>query len=158
MNWFMAFLLSGIGVVFGIAALFGATGWIEWVLWIAGGALCGILIANNATERLFMHGLVAGALGGFWDGLVHLIFFDTYAENNPGEVARFKEVGTLGATPLLILQTAELSILAGICFGVLAVVAGKYITPAPEDIIERDTPAKPDVAPKQEPPQNQTPS
>jgi hypothetical protein len=154
----MALTLSGIGIVLGIAALFGATGWIEWVLWLAAGGLCGILIASNVNERLFMHGLVAGVLGGFWDGVIHMIFFRTYSENNPEEVTRFKEVGTLGAIPLLIVQTVGLGILAGICFGVVAVIAGKFIRPDGEEILEPSTPAKTEEKPKQEPSQNQSPS
>jgi hypothetical protein len=158
MNWIMILLLSGVGIVLGIAALFGATGWIEWVLWLAAGGLCGILIASNVNERLFMHGLVAGALGGFWGGIIHTIFFRTFAENNPAEVARFKEVGTTGAMPLLILQTAGMSILAGICFGIVAVVAGKFISPDGDEIIEPAPPARTEEQSKEKPPQNQSPS
>jgi len=158
MNWFLAIALSGIGIVLGIAALFGVTGWIEWVLWFAAGALSGILIANNVMERLFMHGFVAGALGSFWSGMIHLAFFKTYAENSPEEVARFKEVGTLGATPLLILQTTGLSILVGICFGLLALIAGRFGARSRQDIIVPSSLAKPEEKPNQKPPQNQSPS
>jgi hypothetical protein len=158
MNWSMALMLSGIGIVLGIAALFGATGWIEWVLWIAAGALCAMVIANSVSERLFMHGLVAGALGGFWGGVLHVIFYRTYAENNPEEVLQFKDVGALGAMPLMIVRMAALSILAGIFFGLLAILSGKYISPAGEGIIEPSEPVKKDEKPQQEPPQNTSPS
>jgi hypothetical protein len=132
MNWLLALLLSTVGILFGIAALFGLTGWGEWLLWLIGGIPCGIQLARNVQERLFLHGFIAGGVGGFLSGLLRIIFFTTYAENNREAIAPFKDVGTLGAQSMLIVETTGMSLLTGLLFGVLAAFAGRFFTPPEE--------------------------
>ncbi len=141
MNWLLALLLSTVGILLGIAALLGLTGWVEWILWLLAGAGCGIVVARNVVERHFLHGFIAGGLGGFLSGLLRLVFFRVYAENNPNEVTAFKEVGTLGAQSMLIVETTGMSLLTGILFGVLTVLAGRLFSPPEEtNILAADPP------------------
>lgn len=63
MNWKMILALALLGLIMGVASLFGWTQNIELVLWIIIAVVAAFGIATNRAGRPFLHGLLAGTHG-----------------------------------------------------------------------------------------------
>ncbi len=114
----------------GIATLFGLDFWFEAFLWIIVAVVCAIVLARNIPEKYAGHGFAAGFLNGILAGIVHVIFFSTYVENNPTTLAR----------PQVLAEAFMNSVVLGVVFSLFAALSRKFI-PAIGDQDEETAPS-----------------
>jgi len=82
LNWKLIFLLSGFGLVMGIATVFLIPSKIEPMFWLAIFIVCAYFISKQ-TEKPFSHGLLLGLANSVWITASHILFFNQYIANHP---------------------------------------------------------------------------
>ena len=95
MNWKLIFLLSGFGLVMGIATVFLIPSKIEPMFWLAIFIVCAYFISKQ-TEKPFSHGLFVGLANSVWITASHILFFNQYIANHPWEEVMMSSVPLLG--------------------------------------------------------------
>ena len=128
MNWRLILSLSLLGIVLGIASVFGFTSGREWLAWLCIGAYSAWKFATRSREELFLHGFYLGILTGCFSSVVQALFISTFLANNP------RMVEALNALPHDLHPAAVIHIMgpiigtvSGVVFGVLAVIIGKLV-------------------------------
>ena len=126
MNWRWIFGLAGFGILMGVLSVFGYTGKIEWLFWLAIAVVCAVLIAKVVSEKLFLTGLLVGLLDGVFNSIVQSAFFNTYLANNPKFAEGFGPIpGGLDPRIFVLLAGPFVGLLYGLFLGLLTWLAGK---------------------------------
>lgn len=124
MNWKIITLLVLFVVALSIASL---TGMINsdyiFIYMLVAAVISGIIIAKTCHRMVFMHGVVAGLLGGILGSVIQAIFFDAYLKNNPTSLDGFRNLTTsLEPIYVLLFSGPFIGIAYGIVVGIVAYV------------------------------------
>ncbi len=120
MNWKLIGLLSGFGVLMGVASVLGFTAGIEGLLWLVIGLICMTAVVWKAPGRRFRHGFFVGLMGGTMAPLIQVLFFPTYLSNDPGLGTRFAEVpGGMDARYFVLLLAPVIGLVSGLALGMV---------------------------------------
>jgi len=138
MNWTLIFALSSVGILMGIASIFGLSGWEANIAWLVLGGGTAAFLPRNVNEKIVGHGFAIGLIAGIIVGLFRFVFFGTYVENNDAQLAR----------PQLLAESFMGSIVIGILFAICAAIAQKIAGPGQE---------MPEEPPRVSPPRNPPP-
>jgi hypothetical protein len=122
MNWILILTLSLVGLVMGVATLFGL-GMLEPLLWLIIFIIYAWLIASRASEKYFLHGLLVSVFNGLWITAIHVTFFTTYVKNNP----QMLQGTPSGINPrvMMIVMGPVVGALLGLVAGLFAFIASK---------------------------------
>ncbi len=132
MNWKVVFLLSLSGIVIGFAGVYGLSGIAEIVVWLAVFVLFAVVIAKNRDSDYFVHALLASVVAGFWVGVVHAAFINTFVAHNPELGAGLAKIPrTSHPRLMMVVYGPFIGALAGVVAGVMAVVAGMFLKRSP---------------------------
>ena len=123
MNWPLILAMSLIGLVMGIASIFGLSGWFEYVIWIVIAGAAATALAFNVQEKIGAHAFAVGFLSLVLLSLCRFMFFSTYVENNETTVAR----------PQLLAEAFMMSIAGGILLAIFGAVARRFIPATGDD-------------------------
>ena len=82
MNWKIVLGLSLLGILVGIANVFGLVVGLEWIVWLIVAVITAFVIEKNCTNLLVTQGFLTGFLQALFQGLVTAIFYQTYLSNN----------------------------------------------------------------------------
>jgi hypothetical protein len=128
MNWKVIVALVLLGLMMGIASLFGWTQNIELVLWIIIALVAAFWIATNKAGRPFLHGLLAGLLMGVCNSLVQFGFFEMYLANNPVAGEQFSKIpGGIQPRFFVLLVGPAVGLMYGMFLGLFALIAAKFV-------------------------------
>lgn len=128
MNWKMILALALLGLIMGIASLFGWTQNIELVLWIIIAAVAAFPLATNKAGKPFLHGLLAGLLMGVCNSLIQFGFFEMYLANNPAAGEQFSKIpGGISARFFVVLVGPAVGLMYGVFMGLLGLIATKLV-------------------------------
>lgn len=134
MNWRWILMLSLLGVAMGVASVMGWMGGKELWLWIGIVLIAAVLLGYNVKTKLFKHGFFTAALWTVLNGLVVMILWDTYIENNPQTAAQFAQIPA-GLNPriFMLISVVFLALIWGAVLGLLAMLAGKLLAEKSEE-------------------------
>ncbi len=120
--------LSLFGPAMALASILGWLGSLEGYLWLAIALLAATAISREAPGRHFLHGLLAGAIGGAGAVLLQSMMFDTYLANNPSRVADLGRMQA-GMEPRLFVLVLSpiIGIASGLVLGLLSLLAGWFL-------------------------------
>ncbi len=126
MNWRLIFSLSLFGFLMAFATVFLIPATIEPFFWAPIFIVCAIIIAKNAYDRFFLHGLYVGIANSLWISLIHCLLFVKYIFNN-GRIAEiFASLPKIASPRVMTLVYGPmLGVIAGIILGLLCLVAAK---------------------------------
>ncbi len=128
MNWQLILTLSLLGVVLGLASVFGFMGNQVWVLWVLVAAFCAWQFARKTSANLFLHGFYLGIFVGVCASWVQAIFLPTYITNNPRMVEAFNDLPhDLHPAYVLLIMGPIIGAVSGIVIGLFAIAAGKFV-------------------------------
>jgi hypothetical protein len=126
MNWKLISLLSGFGVLMGVASVLGFTKGLEGLLWLVIAAVCVCLVAWRAPGRWFLHGFCVGLIGGAVAPVIQVLFFSSYMANNPDLATRFAEIpGGMEARYFFLMLTPAIGLLSGLVLGFVCWLVAK---------------------------------
>ena len=83
MNWKLILLLPLVGLILGVASLFGLSGAIGFLVWLVAAAVIAGVIGKMAGKRYFLHGLLTGLITGALPAILQVIFSGMVLANNP---------------------------------------------------------------------------
>ena len=127
MNWKSTLMLSGIGVLMGLAAVFGLTRSLEGPLWLVIGVGCSLWIARRLV-RPFLHGFWVGLVGGAAATVIQAVFYSTYLERNPGQAVSVQDLPWNLSPRAFVLAVAPVSgLMSGLMLGLLSWLSSKLI-------------------------------
>jgi hypothetical protein len=128
MNWRLILSLSLLGIVLGIASVFGFTSGREWLAWLCIGAYSAWKFATRSREELFLHGFYLGILTGCFSSVVQALFISTFLANNPRMVEALNALPhDLHPAAVILIMGPIIGTVSGVVFGVLAVIIGKLV-------------------------------
>ncbi len=84
-------LTFGLGLIHGIASLFGIVQGFEYFIWIAIAVICVFWISGPSNKWIFWSGLFSGLAVAIGTGLAQGLFLDTYLQNNPEYAQRLDD-------------------------------------------------------------------
>jgi hypothetical protein len=129
MNWKLLVLLSLLSVAMSFITVFHLfDSSVEQVVWLLILIFCAVVIARNAPGKLFMHGFLLCLINAVWQIIVHVALFDTFIAHNADSVEKFKSI-PLDPHTLMFVFSIFTGIVSGVLTGLLAMLAGKFITP-----------------------------
>jgi hypothetical protein len=132
MNWRLILSLSLLGLVFGIASVFGFTSGREWLAWLCIGVFSGWKFARRSPEELFLHGFYLGILAGFLSSVIQALFVSAYLANNPRMVEALNALPQgLHPAAVVLIMGPIIGTVSGVVFGVISVILGKLVKPKP---------------------------
>ena len=128
MNWRLIISLSLLGIVFGIASVFGFTSGREWLAWLCIGVYSAWRFTRRSREELFLHGFYLGILAGFLSSVIQALFISAYLANNPRMVEALDALPQgLHPAAIVLIMGPIIGTVSGVVFGVLAATAGKLV-------------------------------
>lgn len=128
MNWKIILLLSFFGVVVGFAEVYGLSGIAELIVWLVVFVVFAVVIAKRQEGDYFVHALLASILAGFWVGVIHAAFINTYVAHNPQLRAGVTMMPKSSHPRLIMVMMGPfIGSVAGVVAGVMAAVAGKIV-------------------------------
>ncbi|MCX6145523.1 MAG: hypothetical protein NTZ35_20135 [Ignavibacteriales bacterium] len=128
MNWRLIISLSLLGIIFGIASVFGFTSGREWLAWLCIGIFSAWRFSRRSREELFLHGFYLGILTGFFSSIIQALFVSTYLANNPRMVEALNALPQgLHPAAIVLIMGPIIGTVSGVVFGVLAVIIGKVM-------------------------------
>jgi hypothetical protein len=128
MNWRLIVTLSLLGIIFGIASVFGFTSGREWLAWLCIGIYSAWRFARRSREELFLHGFNLGILAGFFSSVIQALFISVYLSNNPRMVEALNALPQgLHPAAVVLIMGPIIGTVSGVVFGVLAVILGKLV-------------------------------
>jgi hypothetical protein len=137
MNWRLIISLSILGIIFGIASVFGFTSGREWLAWLCIGVYSAWRFTRQSREELFLHGFYLGILAGFFSSIIQALFVSTYLTNNPRMVEALNALPQgLHPAAVVLIMGPIIGTVSGVVFGVLAVVTGKLVRREPPRSLE----------------------
>ena len=127
MNWKLIGLLSGFGVLMGVASVLGFTKGLEGLLWPVIGGICVLLVVWRAPGRLFLHGFCVGLIGGAVAPVIQVLLFSTYMANNPELATRFAEfpVG-MEARYFFLMLSPVIGLVSGLLLGFVCWLVARF--------------------------------
>ncbi len=132
MNWRLILFLSLLGIVLGIASVFGFTSGREWLAWLCIGVYSGWKFARRSREELFLHGFYLGILTGCFSSVIQALFVSAYLANNPRMVEALNALPQgLHPAAVVLIMGPIIGTVSGVLFGVLAVIIGKLVRRMP---------------------------
>jgi hypothetical protein len=112
--------LSLFGLAMAFATAFVVPQSAEPLLWLPIFAFCAYVIAKEAPERPFMHGVLLGVINSVWTTAIHILLSGPYLARHPGEA------GMMEMLNLPIVPQAVMAIV-GTCIGVTSgIVIGLF--------------------------------
>lgn len=131
MDWKLIFLLSGFGLVMGVATVFVIPPDKEPLYWLVIFLVCAYLIARAAPSQHFLHGLAVSMVNSVWITAAHMLLFHQYAASHPQETAMMKSMpGAESPRMLMMIFGPIFGSIFGVVLGLFAFVAGKLVKPA----------------------------
>jgi hypothetical protein len=128
MNWRLILSLSLLGIVFGIASVFGFTSGREWLAWFIIGVYSAWKFARRSREELFLHGFYLGIFIGCFSSVIQALFISTYLANNPRMIEALNELPQgLHPAVVVLIMGPIIGTVSGVVFGVLAAIIGKLV-------------------------------
>jgi hypothetical protein len=128
MNWRLIISLSLLGIVLGIASVFGFTSGREWLAWLVIGVYSAWKFARRSREELFLHGFYLGIFIGIFSSVIQALFVSTYLANNSRMVEAVDALPHgLHPAAVLLIMGPIIGTVSGVAFGVLAVIVGKLV-------------------------------
>jgi drug/metabolite transporter (DMT)-like permease len=122
--------VGALGLVMGVASVFGLTRGIEGWLWLGIAIAAALIIAWAAPRRRFLHGFLAGALAGIAAPAVQAAMFRTYLVRNPELSASLNQIpGDLDPRLFFLATAPVIGALSGLVLGILSWIAGRLIGP-----------------------------
>jgi len=126
MNWRLILFLSLLGIVLGIASVFGFTSGREWLAWLIIGVYSAWKFASRSREELFLHGFYLGIFIGCFSSVIQALFVTTYLANNPQMVEAVDALPHgLHPAAVVLIMGPIIGTVTGVVFGVIAVIGGK---------------------------------
>jgi len=132
MSWKLIFGLSLFGLAMAFGTVYAIGSRVEPWIWLVIFLICAFLIAANAPSRRFLHGFLVGVVNSVWITGAHVALYDAYIARHPREAAMM--AGSAMAThPRLMMAGigAIIGILSGLVLGLLAWIAGKFLSARP---------------------------
>ena len=127
MNWKLIILLSGFGLVMGIATVFLIPSNIEPMFWLVIFMACAYFISKH-TKKPFLHGLLLGLANSVWITASHILFFNQYLANHPREAAMMSSMPLPDSPRLMMALTGPVvGLVSGLVIGLLALAARKIL-------------------------------
>jgi len=128
MNWRLILSLSLLGIVLGIASVFGFTSEREWLAWLCIGLYAGWKFSRRSREELFLHGFYLGILAGCFSSVIQALFISTYLAHNPQMVEELDALPHgLHPAAVILIMGPFIGTVIGVVFGLLAVIVGKVL-------------------------------
>lgn len=128
MSWKVIFLLSLSGIVVGFAGVFGLKGAAEMVVWLVLFLVFAIVIAKQRDSDYFVHALLASILAGFWVGVVHAAFVNTFVAHDPRLGTGLARIPPSAHPRLMMfIYGPFIGAVTGVVAGLMAAVAGKFV-------------------------------
>lgn len=126
MNWRLIFSLSLFGFLMAFATVFLIPATIEPFFWIPIFIVSAIIVAKNAYDKFFLHGLYIGIANSLWISFIHCLLFVKYIFNN-GRVSEILASLPSFAPPrvMILIYGPMLGIVAGIILGLLCLGAAR---------------------------------
>ena len=126
MNWKLIFLLSMFGLAMGVATVFVIPSKIEPVFWLVILCICAYIIAKQAPDQPFVHGLLVGILNSVWITAAHVLLFDTYIANHAREAEAMQSV-PLSPRLMMVVTGPIVGVLSGLVLGLVALLVRKLV-------------------------------
>lgn len=113
------------GLIMGVAAVLGWIRGIEWPLWILVWVAAALWVARGIRVVHFLHGFLAGALMSLGSSLLEIVFFSTFAANNPEvmDAAGGRPAG-MSTRLFFVVVSPILAVVSGVVVGGLTWAAG----------------------------------
>jgi hypothetical protein len=128
MNWRLIISLSLLGIVFGVASVFGFTSGLEWFTWLCIGVYSAWKFARRSRDELFLHGFYLGILAGCFSSIIQALFISSYLANNPRMVEALDALPHgLHPAAVVLIMGPIIGTVSGVVFGVLALIVGKLL-------------------------------
>jgi hypothetical protein len=132
MNWRLIISLSLLGIIFGIASVFGFTAGREWLAWLCIGVYSAWRFTRQSREELFLHGFYLGILAGFFSSIIQALFISAYLANNPRMVEALNALPQgLHPAAVVLIMGPIIGTVSGVVFGVMAAIVGKLVRREP---------------------------
>ncbi len=133
LNWKLLKKLSLLGVVMGIATVWGWVGNYEGLAWFLLAVICALVIGRKVRRQHFPHGLLAGAIASLIAQIFQVIFFPAYLANSLEHTADFNQL-PIDFPPrlLLALLAPFIAAASGIVLGVMSWAAARYVFRSPQ--------------------------
>jgi len=135
MNWRLIFLLSLLGLAHAIVFVGGFSDRVSALTWLVSWAICAVVIARRAPGHHFWHGFGVGLLNWVWVTGSHVVLFDAYVANHPGELAA-RWTKSMPALPVIgpIVATlrhydAPIPGASAVIIGLLAWITSRFLRP-----------------------------
>ena len=121
-------MLSLLGVVMGVASLFGWTRGVEPLLWVVFFVFYAWCIAQRATKYFFLHGFFVSVINGIWISIIHAAFYSLYTKNNPEVLQQVSQLPpNLNPRLLMLVMGPLIGAFFGIFAGLFAWIAAKFL-------------------------------
>jgi hypothetical protein len=127
MNWPIIFLLSAFGLIMGWLGIKGYTQKIEPWLWLCLAIFTVLVLSKNVNDKLFIHGLYTGVSWGVLNGVLQVVFFQTYLTNNPLLIPDFDKITYMPAKYFPLLTGPIAGLIIGGVIGGSCLLIRKYI-------------------------------
>ena len=126
LNRTVVLAVGALGVLMGVATVFGLTRGIEAWLWLGIALVAAVVIAWAVPRRRFLHGFLAGALAGIAAPAVQAAMFRTYLVRNPELSASLNQIpGDLDPRLFFLATAPVIGVLSGLVLGILSGIAGR---------------------------------
>jgi hypothetical protein len=124
----LIFRLSLFGLFMAIATISLIPPQIEPLFWLVIFIVCAVAIAKKVAGRYFLHGFLVSMLNCVWILFFHLLFFEKYITNHPGEVAMLEKSPLPYSLRISMIMIGPfLGIVSGLILGSFCVIAAKTI-------------------------------
>jgi uncharacterized protein YneF (UPF0154 family) len=126
MNIKLIFQLSLFGLSMALATVFFIHSNIEPIFWLAIFIVCAYFIAKKTNGKYFFYGFLVSLVNCMWITSAHIIFFQTYIFNHPGEANTLLKIPMPDSRKLMMLVSGIIiGIISGIVLGLFAFIASK---------------------------------
>ena len=135
MNWKIVLSLSLLGILVGIANVFGFVVGLEWIVWLIVAVITAFAIEKTCKNLLVTQGFLTGFLQALLQGLVTAISYQTYLSNNLevlDEISKMPQ--DIKPEFYIIIASVLIGLLYGLFVGLVVFIMRKFSKKSPPPV------------------------
>ena len=123
MNWKLIFLLSGFGILMGLATVYIIPAGVETIIWLIILVFCAWVIQKVLKTRYFIHGFLVCMINSLCVTGAHLFLSSAYLAHHPEEAASYAKLQSeyhVSMTQAMLLFSPFIGLMSGLFLGILS--------------------------------------
>jgi len=136
MNVRFCVLLSGFGLLMGIATIYAIPSYAEPLFWLGIFIITAYVVARYAPGKYFLHGFLISLLNSIWVTLAHISRFYDYIASHPEYMQMIQSLPpALAEHPrrMMLVTGPIIGVITGLVVGLFCWLASKFVKPTPID-------------------------